>query len=581
MDSANSIMFLTLCWLFTLWININVTSSVLVQHDECHPWSFYNETLHHCQCYHTIQYKRIECSERKISIYIGYCMTTEQLETFFSNCAAYSPKVNVSAVNGMYIQLPNNISELNDFMCGPMNRKGRVCSECIDGFAPSVISPWYQCANCTGAWYGIPLYLFLEFVPITLFYLAVLIFQISMISSPLTTCVMYSQLLVHCFTKNSSIVTLNLSHAYTSNFVKILVMFHGIWNLDFFRSILPPFCISPNLNNIHVAFLGYISALYPVLLICFTWVCIQLYSRDCQPFVWLWKRLCCLMPNRSAKPKIVDTFATFFFLSYTKVCFISASMFTFNVYWSNTTEARSIYAEADSFVVYIQPNIQYFSKEHAPYVIIGALVLLVFALLPTLLLAAYPSRRLRSLLLIHRLGGRSNAALNIFMEKFYSCYRDGLDGGRDMRSFASLHLFIRLLTLLVSLWISPTILCGICCVLVLLVKPCKKSYMHNTDGFILGLMTLHSYLLLDLDWYSSFYTWILLISAYLPLLIICANLMIPLYKLKATVLKFSCFKKLRRFEVDEMEEESAIDDDRDKLLHSVESGLDDSSESNY
>ena len=103
--------------------------------------------------------------------------------------------------------------------------------------------------------------------------------------------------------------------------------------------------------------------------------------------------------------------------------------------------------------------------------------------------------------------------------------------------------------------------------------------MHNTDGFILGLLTLHSYLILDLDWYSSFYMWTVLISGYLPLLIICANL-IPLYKLKATILKFSCCKKLRCFEVDEMEEESAIDDNRNKLLHSVESELDDSSESN-
>ena len=261
-----------------------MTSSVLVQaaeHDECHPWSFYNDTLHHCQCYesdNTLYYSRpsklTECSERKTTIYIGLCMTTEELGTSIGYCAAYSPKVNVSAVNGMYIQLPNNISELNDFMCGPINRKGRVCSECIDGFAPSVITPWYQCANCTGAWYGIPLYLFLEFVPITLFYLAVLVLQISVISPPLTTCVMYSQLLVFCLTSNSSTVFLKLSHAYT--FVEILLMFYGIWNLDFFRSVLPPFCVFPNLNNIHVAFLGYISALYPVLLICLTWGCIQL-----------------------------------------------------------------------------------------------------------------------------------------------------------------------------------------------------------------------------------------------------------------------------------------------------------------
>jgi hypothetical protein len=151
----------------------------------------------------------------------------------------------------------------------------------------------------------------------------------------------------------------------------------------------------------------------------------------------------------------------------------------------------------------------------------------------------------------------------------------------DTLHHCQLHLFIRLLTLLVYKWISPTILYGVYCVLVFLAKPCKDSFMNNTDGFILGLLTLHSYLIVDLDWYSSLNVWIALISAYLPLLIICINL-IPLSKLKATIIKFCCCKKLRRFEFDELEEEdSAIDGDRNKLLPPFERGLNDSSESNY
>jgi hypothetical protein len=116
--------------------------------------------------------------------------------------------------------------------------------------------------------------------------------------------------------------------------------------------------------------------------------------------------------------------------------------------------------------------------------------------------------------------------------------------------------------------------------LVLLVKPCKESFINNTDGFILGLLTLHGYLILDFDWYSSFYTWIALISAYLPFLIICFNL-IPLLRLKAAVIRFCCCKKIHRFEDDEIEgEESAIDEDRDKLLYSFERELNNSSGSN-
>ena len=83
------------------------------------------------------------------------------------------------------LQLPQNLSQLNDRMCSPMNRKGLVCSECADGFGPSVTSFGYRCANCTDAWYGVPLFLFLEFVPITIFYIICLAIQISVTSAPM------------------------------------------------------------------------------------------------------------------------------------------------------------------------------------------------------------------------------------------------------------------------------------------------------------------------------------------------------------------------------------------------------------
>ena len=57
-----------------------------------------------------------------------------------------------------YIELPvKNISELNYYMCDPMNWRGRLCSECIEGFGLSIISSGLVCSNCMGAGYGIPL----------------------------------------------------------------------------------------------------------------------------------------------------------------------------------------------------------------------------------------------------------------------------------------------------------------------------------------------------------------------------------------------------------------------------------------
>ena len=190
------------------------------------------------------------------------------------------------------------------------------CSECIDGFAPSVTSIGYECSNCTDTWYGVPLYLFLEFVPITIFYLAVLIFQISVTSAPMTCCVMYSQLLVCIFVHYSFKPYTSLEPSATYFIPHVLLMLHGIWKLDFFRYIVPPFCVSPNLKRIHILILHYVSAVYPLMLIALTWVCIELHSHNYKPLVWLWNKLICLNTKQiDSKNTIVDIFACLLYTS--------------------------------------------------------------------------------------------------------------------------------------------------------------------------------------------------------------------------------------------------------------------------
>ena len=71
------------------------------------------------------------------------------------------------------------------------------------------------------------------------------------------------------------------------------------------------------------------------------------------------------------------------------------------------------------------------SSEHLAFAIPAVFI---FNILPTFLLLLYPIGMFRVCLSKCRLDG---IALGIFVERFYSCYRDGLDGGRDMRSFAA------------------------------------------------------------------------------------------------------------------------------------------------
>ena len=109
-----------------------------VHSNQCHPWSFYNDALQGCQCYNNpASSDLLKCSEKRVLVRLGSCMTNEEGGTFIGYCQTFKiHDQNATVIDGMYIQLPDNISELNDYMCGPMNRKGRECSECIDGFAP-------------------------------------------------------------------------------------------------------------------------------------------------------------------------------------------------------------------------------------------------------------------------------------------------------------------------------------------------------------------------------------------------------------------------------------------------------------
>ena len=257
---------------------------------QCPLWFFFNTTTNQCECYSDTRTNGIvKCVKQEAQMRVGYCMTYEEGEFegvyivncfYFQGTSIHSYKI----TNDNYIRLPKNISQLNDYMCGPMNRKGRVCSECIDGFGPSVNSLGSVCSNCSGTWYGVPLYLFLEFVPVTAFYIIILVFRISMTSAPMIAFVFYSQIEVTTF-----IIHANKLHksSITYRFLQVLTNFYGFWNLDFFRYILPPFCISPNLKLIHITFLHYISAFYPLCLICITWICIELHFHHFKPIVCL------------------------------------------------------------------------------------------------------------------------------------------------------------------------------------------------------------------------------------------------------------------------------------------------------
>ena len=459
----------------------------------------------------------ITCTSNGPTLASRFCATYNEDKRSLSiaSCPYFQPRANgfkKPRYGKIIIELPNNLSQLNDYMCGPLNRKGLVCSECADGFGPSVTSFGYRCVNCTDAWYGVPLFLVLEFAPVTVFYLVILVFQISATSAPMQCFILYAQSVVVAFylsiyENNSLRDAIFTERGHLRLDMQIIHVMYGVFNLDFFQFLKPSVCINSQLNSIHVAFLGYISVMYPIILIILTWICVELHGRNFRPLVWLWRPFhkCFVRLRRGwdAKSDIIDVFATFFLLSYSK-CAYQTILLLSNQDIRSYNETGNC-SEVHHHAV-VDLNVQVGSKEHLVFMIPAVMIFLVYNILPPLLLIFHPFKAFRTCLSRCHL---DIIAVNIFVEKLNSCYRNGLDGGRDMRSWCGLYFFLRMIVYVVGIvsygllrgytenvWILNEIWfpCGTVFMLtaltIALVKPYQKPYMSYIDSFLLSNLAL-------------------------------------------------------------------------------------------
>ena len=135
-----------------------------------------------------------------------------------------------------YSTLPNNISDLNDAMCGRYNRTGTLCGDCVSSTYLRAYSYDLYCTNCVGDWSNWIKYIGVAYVPLTIFYIMVLLFKINIPSSCLQGYVLFCQI------PSSPIIVrpliLFLRSQTDTVYYKGMQVFgtlYGIWNLDFFR----------------------------------------------------------------------------------------------------------------------------------------------------------------------------------------------------------------------------------------------------------------------------------------------------------------------------------------------------------
>ena len=383
-----------------------------------------------------------------IYVQAGFCITSSETSTEFA-IAGYCPYFvpnstwgNSFVINSYILPISLTVEELTNLTCGQYNREGELCRKCKVGYGLAVYAFGLMCAECHyGPAIGWMLYFFCALFPITVFYIFVIIFNIRATAPPFSAFVLMCQ--AFCMMELTYVpLEMRLGeYKKLSILLQAVRVLCGFWNLDFFRYLVPPFCVSSNLSTLQALSLEYVHVIYPLFLILLTSICIELHARNCTLLTVMWKPFhkCITHLRRSLDPRasIVNAFSTFLLLNLSKIIFIARN----SLYSTPIYRADSMSYTGQTSFLYADPSIHQFSRQHLPYLLFSTIALFTFCFIPTILLCLYPTKLFRRLLQCC-LPLRWQYGLGAFMDVFQGYYKDGRDGTRDYRAASSIHLII-------------------------------------------------------------------------------------------------------------------------------------------
>ena len=284
--------------------------------------------------------------------------------------------------------LPQNQSKelLEDLLCAPNNRKGVLCGECMEGHSmPANLNGLNPvCTKCNGALSraGILVWIVSEWIPMLVLLAIMLVFNVDLISGKLNSFLLFAQLLSISNIRGEVEIGI---WGYTW-FVKINRFLYGIWNLEFFGILLPPYCFTPtaSISTLQMLLLNYPIGLFPLTVT----IVLVVLDRSAEKWICCHPVDRCLRRLRKWKTKVSKemsydrALADFVILGFTRFMVTSA----FILVKQNITA----YDGATESRVWWQGSTHYGSADHIGSLIPAIIIILIFVLLPSFLLVALP-----------------------------------------------------------------------------------------------------------------------------------------------------------------------------------------------
>ena len=226
----------------------NLPTSFQCETSDCPTWfGCYNNT---CKCNTEPELEHnvvIRCDGDRAAILACYCATTTDQNEFSSHDLIVGSCVfncwrrpnHTIILDSQYFVLPQNSSTLNNDTCGWLKRTGPLCGKCLPNHSPPVYSYSLKCVECPHGhvYRNWLLFILLAFVPLTVFYIIILLLNINVASSSLHAFILFCQVVS---SPPFATVIENSPNQISATIVTLQGFYVILWNLEL--GFLPLFC---------------------------------------------------------------------------------------------------------------------------------------------------------------------------------------------------------------------------------------------------------------------------------------------------------------------------------------------------
>ena len=540
---------------------ILVTSSSL---QACPTWFTQCPNSTACVCgqqFNSENFKLVDCNQflNKTMLLPGYCMThNESDDNEYIGICPYNTKS--SSFN--YSVVPSDVSKLNEEMCGPLNRTGLLCSECQDGLGPAVFSFTRECKECLEYPYGWILFFVRLTVPLTLFCILVIVFEIDVASPSLNGFVIVAQFTSCAICRNPFLVS-GLTDSYS--IVKFAADCYSLFNLDILLFLIPSFCISEDLEMLHVLALEYTVALYPILFTIAAYLVILLHYKGCKVVVFCWKpfRRCFIKFRKSweLKGSVISAFATFLHLSCCKLSVIS--VFLLQEVPVMDKKGGIIYR------LYYGTDFAFYGITYKILAGISVVLLVIMVVLPALFLLLYQFPLFQRCLQMCRI---RCVLLHELANITQGSFKNGTSPGtRDYRWFAGLYLILRLILIyFITQPYNLFILLSLCtpmAMLVIVLRPYKEDRYNKLDAifWLLPVFIISSHMYILARYGPDHWNGVLYAAVSVPLIYLVCLILWRVFMSAFKWCRLYCFEAIRL----RIFNRTKMDDKEDSFPHRI------------